>query len=338
MIYLLTYRFYVDYRTIEIDGNEQFRPPHRIRERSRYWYGNEALLEILDERIEESSDDPDHFVNATTEAWQQVKDRYIFNPSPGSTNIVDNDAWLEISAGGQRLHYDDSYNAYLDNQGDRCNAGLACTEFDLGNFLISPYVWDHMNTGIGSQRHEAQDEQGAGRLQRMSAFLVKHNGAEDAKRTFIVGSSGEMHLDWTDAMSNIDPIETDLLIYAITRPEVPLFWGIMLDFRDQIDPYMRSLVRSFIVHEALILCHFEEFVTEIASREQYIECFDNAVGYNLNVLREKAMLAGATEIENLFESNRIHVLARHGSGFEVPMPTDPVTFKREAETDPLPLR
>ena len=70
-----------------------------------------------------------------------------------------------------------------------------------------PPAWTH------ALRDELED-QADGRMQRMSAFRVYRRDVDNAKKTFIIGSAGEMH--WADTNPSPNPslgtIETDLLI------------------------------------------------------------------------------------------------------------------------------
>lgn len=373
LIYLLTYYFYVPYDTIPIDGNEVFRPRGRIRqweraqggrirERRRYWYGNEELEEVLYARARTCIEDRHdriwnrHGPNGvmSTATWAQVQCRYTLVPG---TELVDNDScsWLEISVVDtngvqQRLHYDDSYNGYLEDESARCKAGQICQDFDLDNFHITPYVWDHMNTGSFKLSQSAINEQSAGDLQRITAYLIERKDVQDAKRTFIVGSGGEMNNRWTDAMvPNMPTIETHVFIQAIVqpRPHWLAYWpivGRVVNFADQILAYWEFTTSHIKVKEALILAHFEEFIREVADRARYVDDFNDAVDHNLDVLRDKidelrrrgdersTDLAGMYTA--LFDDNRIYVLGRRGggAGFEIDMPNDPIEFENETNT------
>ncbi len=327
IIYLLTHYFYVHYEDINIHGNEEFRPPGRIRPRQRYWYGNEALRERLDQQYRSG------YPLLNTDTWRCVKERYSFIPGDQAVRSDSNDSWLEITlGGGQHLHYDDSYNAYLDNESARCIAGQQCQQFVLGSFRITPYVWDHMNTGAFKLYNQAIDEQSAGDLQRITAYMVQHAEVEDAKRTFIVGGSGEMNDRWTEAILDNPPtIETDLLIQAIVDNHPAIF----THFRLQTHAMQEFMTRNIIVHDALMFVHFEEFVREVADRRRYVEGFDEAVDYNLRVLRDEIgdrRDEGNTdqvEIYNgLLQRNRLYVLARRG--FEADIPADPQEFEDES--------
>lgn len=384
LIYLLTYYFYVPYDTISIDGNEVFRPQGRIRQweraqggrirqRQRYWYGNEELEEVLYARARTCIEDRrDRIWNRhgpngvmSTAIWAQVQRRYTLVPG---TELVDNDSWLEISAVDtngvqQRLHYDDSYNAYLEEESQRCRAGQRCDSFTLDNFLITPYVWDHMNTGPWKRRQMAVDGQAAGHLQRITAYMISHNSPNviGAKRTFIIGSMGEMSERYTQALADTLPsITTDLLIIAVTKfhPAIGMWYD------EERDDALSFLGRYITVRDAVIFTHFEEFIREIATPAKYVEDF-RAIFLNegmpgtgrmgeiqqhyyyrhrlddgLEVIRPRLqnipshlplledLRRRSRSYNRLFERNRFYVLVRHG--FEIiDFPSDPIVFKNQ---------
>ena len=298
MFYLLTYGFYMDYTQFTIDGNDVINQGERQRwgvqgGQWRYWYGNEALLDELNRRRRaaarpDGTPNPEHFTNRNTPAWEAVKRVYAV-PPPGTPNNleVDRGNWYEITAGATRLHYDDSFNETLSDL-DRCVAGHMGGDFYAGNYHITPYVWDHSNTGcclFGAKTQRAQDEQTAGSLQRCSAFMIARKDIEGAKRTFFLGSGGEMSRRWTRQF--IQPnIETDLLIQAI----LPRWLGLatlVASFRRQIWWYLDYMVRHITVKEAVVFVHFEDFISGVPSSEDYATAFDNAVPWQFRILRRK---------------------------------------------------
>lgn len=342
MIYFLTYNFYVPYSDIDIHGNDEINIPtgsgaHRG---PRYWVGNtdlKARLDWLHRRRQRR-----HREENETETWRAIKNHYAAaHLIPGSAGVVDNDRWYEINVGGRRLHYDDSYNNSLENEADRCKAGQQCNFFALDNFMITPYIWDHMNTGMWKTRRPCQDEQGAGFLQRMSAFMISHRSPNvvGAKRTFIIGSMGAMSQRYTQALAGSLPsIQTDLLIIAVTTLH-PLtgMW-----YHRERDDFLHFLTEFIDVRDAVMLTHFEEFVREISSTNKYRAGFWEAIlNGDLNLddsdeeyrppfiedLLQVARRNGRTCFQTLFDRNRYYTLVRHG--FEITIPTDPITFKRQ---------
>jgi len=332
LLYLLTCGLYVPYQSIHLDvpGRET----NTDEAQRQYWYGNDALREVLDRQ------DRARYADRSTPAWRKVKARYIslpgtwVRPEGGPAQLprpelMADESWLEINVGGHRLHYDDSYNVRRHEE-QRCRAGWRCAEFSLGTFCITPYVWDHMNTGAGKWTNRALDEQCAGDLQRTTAFMIQHSRIEHAKRTFVIGSSGEMNRSWTEALARPLPIiETDLLIQAIVRPQVSV-----MAFRRQISAMQDFLLRCIRVEDAIIFTHFEEFVREVASSSMYAEGFDAAVAYNLDTLREKieeareqGHLARADRYTRLIDENRLYALARRN--FEIDMLDGPTQFRDE---------
>lgn len=369
LIYLLTYGFYHPYTEISIHTDEL------IRNRD-YWYGNRHLEGILDERLErEHREDPNHFTNQASQTWAQVKSQYIFSPQNSSNALIQPDAanssdlnqnrahpkWIEISVQRQRLHYDDSYNESLYNESQRCRAGQQCDFFTLDNFLITPYVWDHMNTGAYKRSRMASDNQSAGHLQRITAYMISHKSPNviGAKRTFIIGGMGEMSERYTQALADTLPsIETHLLILAATRFH-PIFntW-----YDEERADALSFLGRYITVRDAVIFTHFEEFVREIATPAKYVEDFRATILNEGMSERRSARMEqiqsqyyfhqprpGTTGYESrqnnllpliedlrrrsqsynrLFERNRFYVLVRHG--FEIiDFPGDPIVFKNQ---------
>lgn len=371
LIYLLTYGFYHPYTEISIHTDEL------IRNRD-YWYGNRHLERILDERLErEHREDPNHFTNKASQTWARVKSQYIFSPQNSSNALIQPDAanssdlnqnsahpkWIEISVQRQRLHYDDSYNVSLDNESQRCRAGQQCDFFTLDNFLITPYVWDHMNTGVYKRRQRASDNQSAGHLQRITAYMISHKSPNviGAKRTFIIGGMGEMSVRYTQALADTLPsITTDLLILAATRFH-PVFntW-----YDEERDDALSFLGRYITVRDAVIFTHFEEFVREIATPTIYVEDFRATIlnegmpgtgrmgeiqqhyyyrhrlDDGLEVIRPRLqnipshlpliedLRRRSQSYNRLFERNRFYVLVRHG--FEIiDFPSDPIVFRNQ---------
>lgn len=349
MIYLLTYGFYKNYNDIEIDGDVPVERtvmtgsgPTQERTESRFWSGNEDWKDILDERISDSHDEPDHFINSNNQTWQTVQQRYVDALSAiyrtGAQGggrqgvLIDNDSWLEISANRSRLHYDDTYNMWLD-EGDRCKAGQVGTEFELGNFEILPYVWDHSNTGcnwFGMKRRPGQADQTAGNLQRASAFMIWRKDIEGAKRTFIVGSGGEMHSDFTGALAESMPeVETDVLVQAIL-PHLPsAILRSLSGFDRQIPHYIDFMVRNIRFgnarEAAVIFIHFEDFIRRVPDPEHYLESFRDSIGHNLEVitekvaqLRQEGLTSQADNYQSLLDRNRFYVLGRRGFEYNFP--------------------
>jgi hypothetical protein len=310
IIYLLTYGFYADYRALDIDGNDLINPPGtRRRRQRRYWFGNTALKEELDRRrrLAVTMQDPRHFTRQTTPAWDRVKNAYALRaassgnasryqqpPStPNDYDEPDNVRWYEITLGGGRLHYDDSYNLTLP-ESQRCVAGQQCTAFDAGSYRVIPYVWDHSNTGcclFGAKAQRAQDEQTAGSLQRCSAFMIARKNIRGAKRTLCLGSGGEMSHGWTRHFDEPD-IETDLLVQAVL-PRIlrGVLANIVGSFRWQLRHYLEFMVRHITVKEAVLFVHFEDFIGGVPSTTEYEEEFDNAVPHNLRILRREVRRA-----------------------------------------------
>jgi hypothetical protein len=323
-----------------------------------FWAGNEDWQHELDERIDAASD-PGHFTNRTTDAWRHVKNAYRQNQPQGTPNSNSQDPaqkWHEITdLQGRHLHYDDSFNSYRPAD-RRCLAGQPGREFLVGHFRVKPYVWDHSNTGcvwLDLKRRAAQADQTAGGLQRASAFLISRQGLEGAKRTFFVGSGGEMGGGWsggdglppengrpyTDALYHPLPeVATDLLIQAILPARQAGWLGSLLgenhpaSFVQQIPYYCNFMVRQIEVTGAVVFVHFDDFIQRLPHTEEYREDFENAINYNLRELQNAItrLPSGdwrARNYNRLFRAKSFYVMQRRG--FECQYPSNASGFADE---------
>ncbi|MCP4678994.1 MAG: hypothetical protein GY854_26590 [Deltaproteobacteria bacterium] len=250
--------------------------------------------------------------------WQTLKDHYVNTAA----------AWKEIvDANGKRMYYDDTYNA---NHRPALKAGAAAKLFNLGNFTIKPYVWDHMRTGLGSKSKNALPGQQAGHLQRISAFLFWRRGVKGAKRTFIVGSAGEMSKRYTSALvANPGTIKTDVLIHAAAGKQLSIF-----DYKTSIADSMKCLLQHIDVKDCLVFCHWEEFVRYVTNEKSFKKQFKERIVYccnKLNAIATYPTLYGAKVTSNnktILE--KLRVMGRRAFDFEFPMPTSPSEFCKEA--------
>ncbi len=295
LFYFLTYNFHVPYGKIL-----------NLEEQERYFDGNENLKRSLDRQgsREIPSAPPGrsiwiHSFPPNREArfqfysnwrtWHDVQRRYTVIEVAELVRGDNSYPWYEISdTRGNRLHYDDSYNCGL-SRSDRLAAGQEGQEFKAGKFKIVPYIWDHMNTGpnvFWGRRQKQFDDQTAGSLQRMTAFRIYRQKINNAKNTFIIGSAGEMTRFWTRAFNTIS-IKTDLLIQAIVHPFSIQYRGQCFD--TQLEPCLTYMVNNITVNDAILFCHFEEFIREIANSPKYHSDFDRTTKYSLAwILRSQA--------------------------------------------------
>ncbi len=346
IVYLLSYYFYVPITSM----------PEINDEGHDYWAGKDECWNVLSTIARQCRQDPQISTiwtrtkdgrELTNDTWKQVQQRYSFVPQSFNASIsqlIENDGWYEIRSGNSRLFYDDSYNDKLDAD-QRCKAGLQCAEFEVGHFRVTPYVWDHMNTGAFKLSQREIDEQSSGDLQRITAFLIQQATIAGAKKTFIVGSSGEMNERLTSAIldeQDLPQIEAHLLIHAIVRPypigggRIP-FIGLILNFVVGIEAYTEYLAKHIKAEEALIFTHLEEFCRFVARPNEYKQNFNDSVNYNLIKLREKIErikegdnqenIECAESIENLITNNKIYILGRRG--FELDYPANPRDFALE---------
>ncbi|GEM_PF-5958293 len=283
IVYLLTYFLYMPRGSIDLDGGSEA-----------YWYGGEALRDALDEQ--ERAGYSTRYANSPA-TWRRIRERYA--QPPPRDRIVDDGNWIEINVGGRRLHYDDSFNERLPEE-SWCRAGEQCAELDLGHFHVVPYVWDHMNSGFGRRTNRALDDQSSGHLQRISAFMIERGGIQGAKRTFIVGSTGEMSISRTRALSDPLPrIETDVLVQAIVRR-----WVSIICYAQSVRSMWEFTCRNVTVNDALVFDHVEEFVREVASPQEYADNLKKAARFSLwtirkTISREDMLRHGREVVEEL---------------------------------------
>ncbi len=275
--------------------------------------------------------DPDW--NSSPRRWHDVQGRYAIIPGTDLVRGDEGHPWYEISDNeGNRLHYDDSYNSSL-RRSQRLAAGQIGRAFDVGQFKIVPYIWDHMNTGHNlfflSRIARDRDDQTAGSLQRMTAFSIQRKELETAKNTFIIGSAGEMNAAWTRAFNTIS-ITTDLLIQAIVHP----YPSRAAFFNHQLEHCLNYMINNITVNDAVLFCHFEEFIRLIPGPSRYCSEFDMASKYSLAwIVRQIRRLNPPTSesIRRLFEENRFYALKRRGvaAHFEMRLPDDALAFRNE---------
>jgi len=326
IFYLVTFHLHAPYTEIIRSPEQQ----------DRYFSGNSGLREYLDAQAQNcyrSSDNRiwNHNDAISLTSWHDVQRRYTIIPGSQLVRGENNYPWYEISDGrGNRLHYDDSYNKTLDRS-HRLAAGQECQAFEVGQFRIVPYVWDHMNTGANffwlQRGQRAHDDQTAGSLQRMTAFSIRKREIQNAKRTFIIGSAGEMNRYWTRAFNNVS-ITTDLLIQAIVHP----FPSFAASFYYQLEHCLNYMLEYITVNEALAFCHFEEFVRLIPDTSRYHSDFQASVRYTLAYMHDRIRWdrpSASQSYITLFNDNKIFALKRRGYNFEMRWPTDVFGFRSE---------
>jgi hypothetical protein len=199
-----------------------------------------------------------------------------------------------------------------------------------------------MNTGAPWQKDETNVENmSAGSYERITAFLIQRVDVKDAKRTFVVGSSGEMGKvigkkwvnkgdttlkeDWQidhwvetayvdddytfDHLQNINPqIETDLLIQAIQGNYMPVF----SDFTYQVMASWKYILSNVNIHDAIVVSHWESYVQFIAKKHQSADLFDKdirhdmrIVNQNIDMLRTIAFYPGTDVVFGSFTSEQL---------------------------------
>lgn len=129
-------------------------------------------------------------------------------------------------------------------------AGTKLNKVEIGNFEITPYIWDHATSldfdtilGVAS-----------GNYQRCTAIFLKHKNDEE-KTLFLVGSAGEMSNDGTSDLVVDVNIETDILIQAV--PHKVISKGSYEKNLRELVEYQKNNIK---VKRTIIACHFENFV------------------------------------------------------------------------------
>ena len=128
--------------------------------------------------------------------------------------------------------------------------GAALKVFMAGNFEVTPYMWDHQNL-----TKENWDRLGIpGSHQRMTAMNIRWKPVSDAKRTFILGSAGEMDNAFTDGDILPSPprIETDTLIQSITYPGAP-------KYEKQLEACIAYQVDHITANDYVVPTHWEDY-------------------------------------------------------------------------------
>lgn len=199
---------------------------------------------------------------------------------------------------------------------------------NIGSFSITPYIWDHMNTGL-RRRKNSSDDQAAGHCQRMTAFLIQRKNLSSAKKTFIIGSAGGMDNTWTkpDAIDFKEKLEVDLLLQAVNGNG-------KLDMSREVRQGWRYLDKNFLIKDFIVFSHWEDFVKNKADTDTF-RSEDNFKLVRQNIGMARRYLN--KENESILEHNGIFILGRCGSDFEnlFPAPqnkiTVPVNFRIEID-------
>lgn len=167
--------------------------------------------------------------------------------------------FCEIMDGDMKLFYDDMKVKELVKKnipGYPLTAGKAVNTMQIGKFEVTPYIWDHSNTVIIEKKGAPTALSGS--HQRTSAFLIKRitdeNITEEPRKTFIVGSGGEMHKDYTSAVCDTR-IDSDLLLQAVAAKAITNF----IHYKKHLSRMVDYQVRN-ISAERIVSCHFEDFI------------------------------------------------------------------------------
>ena len=302
IFYLKTQFFGVYWRTLFSSSAEA----------NQYWVGKQAQARYLNKI--EASDSPE---------WRAVARRY------GGVGI--NGAWQEVTQAGARRYYNDMFNEKVlkgKRSSERPTPGTVADLLALKGsaFHITPYIWDHMNTPFMFMHdNDALDDLKNGSRQRITAYLIERKDVDGAKRTFIVGSAGEMSKPHTKPAPKRPSIQTDLLIQATTADGVNKVPFIDYPLKKIMHECREFTFCNISVNDYLVLSHFEEFTRASADKKTFEKnckdmLTDNIEGLTRLIGDKKSKLLSPNR--RLLENNAMFVLKRRGTGFEAEMPRD----------------
>jgi hypothetical protein len=167
--------------------------------------------------------------------------------------------FCEIMDGDMKLFYDDMKVKELVKKnvpGYPLTAGKAVNTMQIGKFEVTPYIWDHSNTVLIKKNGSPTALSGS--HQRTSAFLIKRtndeNMTEEPRKTFIAGSGGEMHRDYTSDVCDTR-IDSDLLLQAVAAKAITN----LRFYKDHLSRMVNYQVRN-IHTERIVSSHFEDFI------------------------------------------------------------------------------
>jgi len=267
-----------------------------------YFVGQGKLLSMIEKRKK-----------VTNPTWDAVKERYGVTANTGP--------WHEITWDMWSMFHDDVFNDKVlrgSLAGRRKAPGTRADAFTVPGsvFEVSPYVWDHMKTPVMLRpRRDSLDDQESGRYQRITAFLVRRAGIQGAKRSFFVGSAGEMGGDFTRPKppTDMEVIETDVLVQAIQADDLPGVPDPLL--ADMMAASRRFTLKKIAVRDYLVFSHFEEFVRRVTSPAQLDGDFARAAGDTLKGYRELIGKGSCHPVNaDLLSARRAFVLTRWGFG------------------------
>ena len=251
--------------------------------------------------------------------------------------------WELVTLNNTHPIYNDYYNNEQ-NESERLKAGLQADDFTVGHFTVTPYIWDHMNTGNPVTKDDDYNPiPSAGSYQRITAFLIQHATAPNAKKSFFIGSSGSMDEKYTKNPVDID-IECDVLFTAITGQ----FYWHLVNLTDQGEAAWRYILRNVSVKDFIVFCHWDHFVRHVSVDENlksnaeyefltFQTCRDmNIVEQNFSILDdlEDDDMSGQfkTSPSYYLRQGKIYIMQRRLSGFESPLPANTEELLTEFRT------
>lgn len=193
--------------------------------------------------------------------FEEIKNRSIPIPVDKEGNFCTFEvfsSYHEIKLNGTELYYNDKIQSDKEDAGEEnypLTAGTRLTDITLGDYLITPYIWDHVST---SPYFDDLKGDPSGNYQRCTAIFLKQKNADHrGKSLLIIGSAGEMSDDRTGGFVRgfPDGLETDMLIQSVAHRIVT-----DSNYEDVLSDLITYQKNNIKVNDMIIASHFETFV------------------------------------------------------------------------------
>lgn len=193
--------------------------------------------------------------------FEEIKKRYetTFGLSigrEGPCTFEELSLYNKILLNNTKLYYNDEIQRQKYGQEDYpLIAGTRLTDIPIDNYLITPYIWDHVST---SPYFDDLKGDPSGNYQRCTAIFINQKNEDDRdKSLFIIGSAGEMSSKRTGGFVHSfgDKIETDMLIQAVPHEIVTTS-----NYEDILKDLVNYHEKNIKVKDMIIASHFETFV------------------------------------------------------------------------------
>ena len=196
--------------------------------------------------------------------FEEIKNRSLLligTPEDREGNVYtfeDFSSYHEIKLNGTELYYNDKIQSEKESDGEEnypLTAGTVLADITIGDYLITPYIWDHVST---SPYFDDLKGDLSGNYQRCTAIFLKQNNVNHRdKSLLIIGSAGEMSDDRTGGFVRSFPsgLETDMLIQSVAHRIVT-----EANYDDILSDLITYHKNNIKVKDTIIASHFETFV------------------------------------------------------------------------------